>query len=256
MVIADTLKFSKNDFLKLIAVITMFIDHVGAAMMSVSLGGSSYSIAQFMRIVGRIAFPIFAYQLCVGYINTSDIFKYFTRLVIFAFISQVPFAFFYNICIGGSLEPSGISYYFSNLNVFFTLLLGLFAVSMCDAFRLRIRGYLSAAVLQFFVVLSVCIAADLLKTDYGSYGVIMIYLFYASRYTPLAGLATQVILTVFYESGVQHYCILSFFIIYMPFLFRKIRFPVVQFPKMFFYTFYPAHILLIIFMRIFVFQPV
>lgn len=256
LVVADTLKFQRNDFLKLVAVVTMFLDHVGVVMMSLPLGSAAYAVASFMRIVGRIAFPIFAYHLCVGYVNTSNIFMYFARLVIFAFISQVPFAFFYNVCSGGSLEPEGILYYFSNLNVFFTLILGLFAVALCDLLRLRTHNPLLNSVLQFLVVLSVCVVADSLKTDYGSYGILMIYLFYAVRYTPLVGFATQTILTLFYESGVQHYCVFGFFIIYLPFLFRKIILPVVKLPKMFFYIFYPVHILLIVAVRIFAFQSV
>lgn len=253
LVIADTLKVEKNDFLKLIAVVTMFIDHIGAVMLSLPGSSITYSVAEFMRIIGRIAFPIFAYQLCIGYVNTSNIFKYFMRLVVFAFVSQVPFIIFYNLSFIGTFAPTGISYYFSNLNIFFTLILGLFTLSVYDIIKGKNYNGFLTVIFQFIIIACICITADLLKTDYNSYGILMIFLYYSSRFTPLFALISQIILTVFFYGGsIQQYCILSFFIIYLPFLFKRIKYPIVRLPKMFFYIFYPTHILLIILIRIFV----
>ena len=71
--------------LKIIGVITMLFDHVGDAI----LGRFS-----FFNLIGRIAFPIFAFQLAVGYTHTRDLKKHIIKLFIFAIISQIPFVLF------------------------------------------------------------------------------------------------------------------------------------------------------------------
>ena len=59
--------------LKIIAVVSMLIDH------------SSYLIFNefsFMNYIGRLAFPIFAFLITEGYIHTSNLKKYFFRLLV------------------------------------------------------------------------------------------------------------------------------------------------------------------------------
>ena len=75
--------------LKIIACFTMFIDHVGYLIFN---GDSSW-----FNYVGRLAFPIFAFQISEGYIHTHDVKKYLLRLILFAFISQIPFLLFHSI---------------------------------------------------------------------------------------------------------------------------------------------------------------
>ena len=65
--------------LKLIAIITMLIDHIGAVL---------YPEIRWLRLIGRIAFPIFAYLVAEGFYKTSDIKKYLKRLFIFALVSD------------------------------------------------------------------------------------------------------------------------------------------------------------------------
>ena len=72
--------------LKMIAMITMFIDHLGYVVHNGSISWFNY--------IGRFAFPIFAFQLTIGYINTKDLKKYLIRLLSFAFISQIPVTLF------------------------------------------------------------------------------------------------------------------------------------------------------------------
>ena len=71
--------------LKYIAIITMLIDHIGLRFAS----GNLYFI---LRYIGRIAFPIFAFQIVEGYKHTSNLDKYKKRLFIFALISEIPTA--------------------------------------------------------------------------------------------------------------------------------------------------------------------
>ena len=69
--------------LKMIAMITMFIDHLGYVVHNGSISWFNY--------IGRFAFPIFAFQISEGYIHTKDLKKYFFRLFLLAIISEIPY---------------------------------------------------------------------------------------------------------------------------------------------------------------------
>lgn len=77
---------TNTSWLKIIALITMTCDHIGKMF---------FPKITILQIVGRIAFPLFAYCLAVGCIYTYDIKKYASRLLLFAIISQP----FYIMCI-------------------------------------------------------------------------------------------------------------------------------------------------------------
>lgn len=136
--------------LKIIGIITMLCDHIGDAF----IGHFS-----FLNLIGRISFPIFAFQIVQGYIHTKNIKKYMLRLLIFACISQIPFMLF--------LSTFTTNYY---LNVFFTLLLGTIALYGYDKFK---NKYLKIPFALLIILL-----AHLIHVDYGAYGVAVIFLFY------------------------------------------------------------------------------
>lgn len=74
---------SDTNLLKLVAMVAMFIDHSGKMLFS------QYPI---MRVIGRIAFPIYAYCIAAGCVYTHDTLKYFKRIVLMALISQPIYA--------------------------------------------------------------------------------------------------------------------------------------------------------------------
>lgn len=136
--------------LKLIGIFIMFCDHVGDAI----LGEFS-----FLNLIGRIAFPIFAFQAVQGYIHTKNLKKHMLKLFIFACISQIPFSLFLST--------------FSNefvLNIFFTFLLGLFALYLYDRCSNKFLGFL--------IVLCISILGYFLHVDYQSFGILLIFVFY------------------------------------------------------------------------------
>ena len=74
-------KCISQEMLKIIACVTMLLDHIGATMVS------GYGL----RIIGRIAFPIYCFLLVEGFTYTRNKAKYAMRLFVFALISEVPF---------------------------------------------------------------------------------------------------------------------------------------------------------------------
>ena len=160
--------------LKIIAILTMLIDHIGASILT----DIRWS---FLRAIGRLAFPIFIFLLVEGFFHTSNKWKYLARLVVLAFISEIPFdmAFF--------LDKESISKHtyleFSYQNVYFTLALGLLAIIILDIIQKREEkiGIGIRFVLFVLTWLAVAYLAHLLHTDYGKTGVSAIIVMFISR---------------------------------------------------------------------------
>ena len=180
--------------LKIIALISMFFDHFGDAFIG------HYS---FFNLIGRFAFPIFAFQISEGFIHTKNLKKYFLRLGIFAIIAQVPFSLFLHKFLGGS---------YLSLNVFFTLLLGLTSIWIYDylsnlvakstKFNNNIFFKRIIIILSFLIIASIAYIAEFLDTDYGAWGVIVVFAFYLFKKDKLAMVIAFITLCVI-RYGVQ-----------------------------------------------------
>ena len=200
--------------LKIIAIISMFCDHFG----DVYIGHYS-----FLNLIGRIAFPIFAFQISEGFIHTKNIKKYFIRLGIFALISQVPFSLFVNKYLNSSIF---------SLNVFFTLFLGLLSIYLYD-YVMKLVNKVSGrsinidniktesnnevtdntikskslqpyvyTVFGLIIVLLIAYIAEILNTDYGFWGVIVVFIFYLFKKDKLAMIITFITLCII-KYGIQ-----------------------------------------------------
>lgn len=130
--------------LKIIALVAMTIDHTGKVFLL------NHDLC---NILGRIAFPIFAFQIVEGYHHTKNLKKYLTRLLIVAIIAEGAFI-----------------YLFSGLNTVFTLLLGLLCIFIYEK---ETDKFISIA-----LIITIGISALLLNFDYGLYGILMILLFH------------------------------------------------------------------------------
>ncbi len=146
----------RDDTLKLIALTTMLIDHMGYLLFP------QYFI---LRIIGRISFPIFAYLIAQGVNRTSDPLSYALRLLSLGLISQVP----YNLFTHHPLLS------FNAPNIFFTLFAGLLML-LC-------LKHESIAVKPFSLLL-LLIAAPL-NLSYSYYGMLLILVFYLFEAKPL-----------------------------------------------------------------------
>ena len=149
--------------LRLIAMFSMLCDH-------------TYKIlswdAGLLVYLGRLAFPIFAFQLVEGYVHTRDLKKYCQRLLIFALLSEIP----YNLSIGLS---SWINPF--HQNVLWAMLLGIGAIAASERLRRAALPRAAAAAGCVLVAVLGYLAGTLAMVDYSGPGVLTILLFYYTR---------------------------------------------------------------------------
>ena len=135
--------------LRILALVLMLLDHLWATVVP----GNDW-----MTYVGRMAFPIFAFQAAEGYHHTHDFKGYCKRLAIFALVSEIPF----NLMISGSpIFPF-------HQNVMFTLLFGLLA---CRAYD---RG-------KWLATFGWMVLGAFTLPDYGILGVATVLMFHVFR---------------------------------------------------------------------------
>ena len=237
--------------LKIIALISMFCDHLGDAYLK------HFSV---LNLIGRLAFPIFAFQISEGYVHTKNIKKYLLRLGIFALISQIPFSLFLNKFLGSN--PF-------SLNVFFTLFLGLLSIYLYDYIKNLFKNkfnskndnmenvniakslFLIYKLLGLIIVSLIAYTANLLNTDYGAWGVILVFIFYIFKNKNILRFIVFTLLVIikyyhsFIQSNFNYIYILMIIATFLPILFidlyhgkqgKKIKYLV--------YWFYPIHLLL------------
>ena len=157
--------------LKVIAAVSMLIDH------------SKYITPDLNNYItvflGRISFPIFCFLLVEGYTHTKDFNKYVKRIFVMAIVSQVPFFLF------RTLTSS-----YKVLNICFSLLIGLIAIRGID------KG--KNLFIKIFVPTLCVICAQMLKSDYGTYGIILIISLFVFREKTLYNNISFVIINLFY----------------------------------------------------------
>ena len=165
----EKLKVLDGSALKLIAMLTMLIDHLGSAIvryMNIPLFtafGYSVDLYSVMRLIGRFSFPIYAFLLVEGFLHTSNPKKYARDLLAFALISEIPW----------NLEHTG-TLFCSHQNVMFTLLLGLLGIWV-------IRDYHDRPGKQILYLLGLLAISIFLQADYGCRGFGFILLLYLLR---------------------------------------------------------------------------
>ena len=226
-------QFLPGSVLKYIAILTMLIDHTGATVIReivrrysllsdrahYDLWAQIYSLS---RSVGRLAFPIFCFLIVEGFVHTRNPRKYAIRLFLFSLISEIPF----------DRALKGAWFFPEKQNVYFTLLIGLLVLIGVSYFRDIPWAAAACAAAGMY-------AAHLLNTDYGFKGVFLILVLYLFRsyrfYQGIAGAcactwempAPAAFLPVLFYNGKRG---------------RQMKY--------FFYLFYPVHLMLLYFVKI------
>ncbi|MDF2593180.1 MAG: conjugal transfer protein TraX [Clostridia bacterium] len=182
----------RNDLLKLLALATMLVDHIGYMY---------FPNEMLFRIIGRLAFPIFAYQIALGYSRTSNLKKYVLRLSLFALITQVPYSFF-------SPEMKFNPLHF---NVLFTFLVGIGMLYAYDMGILNMKSFIKdknykhllygVALLSLTVITIIIpeVISFVVKDFYLEYGLLalaLVLLFHIFKEKPVAAVVGIIFLYI------------------------------------------------------------
>ena len=225
--------------LKLIAIMTMLIDHFMAGVFAKLYSGgyfTNYNILRYGvqiydigRDIGRFAFPVFCFLLVEGFFNTKSKCKYMRNLVIFAIISEVPFDLLLKEKIG-----------FATQNVFFTLAIALGTIWGIAKIKEKFEKDPTVSVfLQGTIILAGCLLACVMRTDYSYNGIVLVLIFYYYRNWRFIACLVGYIWFLY-----EPWCFSAFIAVMFYSGKRGISL------KYFFYAFYPAHLLLLYVLRV------
>lgn len=211
--------------IKIIACFTMILDHIKYAIPSTN---------NFITVyLGRLAFPLFAFLISEGFTHTSDLKKYYKRLLIFGVISQIPFMLFRTLVGEWKL-----------LNIMFTLLLGLVCITIYEK---ESRKWISIPAIIIIVILG-----DLINVDYSWFGVLTVFLIHLLKNKKLLLVILYFPITfIFYYTLIGTAIFKLEYLLYVICTIISLIFVILyngkQGKKMknFFYWFYPIHMLIV-----------
>ena len=201
--------------IRFIAIFTMLLDHIGTVF---------FSEVQLFNILGRLAFPLFAWGVVKGYRHTKNIKIYAFRLLLLGLISQLPYSILFD-----TYRP----------NICFTLLAGLMFLKL----------YSSGLASWYKATLTVILFTSVQYYDfeYGIYGLLTIFIFYyfynQERMFLYQAALTLACILIFRYDAIQIFAALSPLMIL---LLDKKDFPVNRFIQ---YSFYPIHLLVLLILR-------
>ena len=177
--------------LKFIAMAAMLLDHIGLVLIENGYLASFkdkdillstlplFWVNFIIRIIGKIAFPIYAFLIVEGYKHTRDIRKYLIRLLVFGLIAEIPFDFAYRSSLSLNAQ-----------NVIFTLTLGLVSILTWDAALgkdedgNRMNFFLISEKRKFLAVFSLLLYiafATFFRVDYYGFGVAIVWAMYVFK---------------------------------------------------------------------------
>lgn len=216
-------KTLSQEGLKTIACVTMLLDHVGAVFFPQIL---------WLRVIGRMAFPIYCFLLAEGAHHTKNPGKYALRLFMGLVLAEIP----YDLALYGTIS-------FAHQSVMFTLLLAFLSIQSTRYFSGPMR----------LIGLIPIIAAELLHTDYGAMGVLTAVLFYITRNMEEKRLLQTVGLlalglSVISTSFIQPLAILAMIPISLYSGKKTTHSKALQWG---FYLFYPVHLLVLLMISVF-----
>lgn len=201
-------KLSGNQ-LKIIALISMTLDHIGVQI---------FPQLTILRITGRLAMPVFAYMISEGAHYTKNRKKYLLTISLIGFLCQIVYYF-----AERSLDQC----------IFVTFSLSLMLIYIFD--KKNIILSLLALIACFYITQAVNI-------DYGFFGIMLPLLIYIgkTRNQKLLLLTTGLVLVSLANSSIQWYSLLSIPLIAL-YNGKRGTYRI----KYFFYIYYPLHLAII-----------
>lgn len=158
-----------NNQLKIIAIVTMVIDHIGVYFSN----HLSYEVYMILRLIGRISMPIFAFLIVQGFLNTKNLKKYILKLLIIAIFTQVI------IILLSFIDRSSYNLYIDDyLNILFSYVLSLIILWIVREWRIKKISFDKNNILKFLVLSIIIFIYFLVPIDYSINVPILINLFY------------------------------------------------------------------------------
>lgn len=159
--------------LKIMAMVSMLIDHTAAVLLGSLLTGDLFNKVNWVMryFIGRFAFPIYCFLLVEGFQRTHDRKKYIFRLFLFALLSEIPF----------DLAFHGEIWTLAGQNIFFTLGLGVIMMAGMEWVERKYRNIWAVHMGRCLVFLVTAVIAEMILCDYGANGIIAVALLYLFR---------------------------------------------------------------------------
>lgn len=161
--------------LKIIAIITMIIDHIGYYFQYLM----SDNVYLTLRLIGRISMPIFVFLLVQGYCKTSNVKKYILRLFKYAIITQLAILSVY--FINYNLVPSYYTVVHEQFNILFSFCLSLTLIYMLDVRREIFKSIIIDIIFKMFVVTLIILIYLNYNIDYKFIVPLMVLLMYINE---------------------------------------------------------------------------
>jgi hypothetical protein len=227
--------------LKVIACVTMLLDHIGATIVLSQLSANPsvqlQELYELLRLIGRLSFPIYCFLLAEGSFYTKHPGNYAFRLSLSALLTEIP----YDLAFRGGWS-------WDKQNVMVTLLLAFLA--------LEVMKKCKDPLMKLVAALPFALAAELARSDYGWEGVLLVVLFAMTRDLPWKRLiqffgmwflfSPDNAMALNWVNGIhvtlQEYAVLSLLPIQLYNGKKLNRSKVVQWG---FYLFYPVHLLVL-----------
>lgn len=192
--------------IEIIAMLSMMVDHIGVVF---------FPDLPFFRVIGRLAFPLYAWGIVQGYFYTRNLKRYQKRLIWLAVLSQIPFS----LIVG------------FRLNVIFTFLICIAILRLLESKnKLKYMYVIGLAVLTHFT------------SDYGAYAIalVMIYKYFKGYSIAAVHLMLDIAFVFIFGWFLQPFSVVATLIILNKDKLRKVKLN-----KFFYRSFYPAHLMLI-----------
>ena len=203
----------------LIAMITMLIDHIGAVF---------FPEQEWLRLIGRIAFPLYAFGIVQGYRYTRNLKKYFFRLAGLAVISQIPYVLLFQV---------------QQLNVIFLFVVALLSLYLVDQYKKKYS-------VPFVICLALIVSPFI---EYGVYGIALVFIYrYFEGKNILLGhiLLSGIYLLLFQEAFYIQYCAIAASALIL-FKDKLLSYPI-QLNRHLYRAFYPVHLAILALVGVFV----
>ncbi|MHA6482307.1 TraX family protein [Paenibacillus sp. strain BS8-2] len=198
-----------------LAMLTMLIDHIGAVW---------FPEDSTLRIIGRLAFPLYAYAIVIGYFRTRNLNHYLIRMAGLACLSQIPYMLAFQVW---------------EVNAIASLFVCLLMLTLLDRYK-------DNRPLLVLLIAAAVALLELIPFDYGAYALLLVFIYRYAKPANVVWLHLVLNVTMVFAKGwiIQLFSLFaSILIIYLPVFLRTLD--RVQVPRLLWRSFYPLHLALI-----------